>query len=145
MFKNTSPPCTLCLRNVWWIGEPLGRTANGLLRLSVLTESDGEEQTRHMPENTGSSLVTIRLAEEESHAHPSIHLHTHAEFERVSKVAGHMFSKVHYPTHVGSLVMGRVMSLLDRIGQCHSRWQLLSRLAEIRNDLNQGQVLETLH
>lgn len=50
---------------VLWIGEPLGHKANGLLRLSVLTEREWEEQTRRMPENTGSSLVTVLLSEEE--------------------------------------------------------------------------------
>ena len=49
----------LDLGAVLWIGEPLGCTANNLLRLSVLTEREGAEQTRRMPKNTGSSLVTI--------------------------------------------------------------------------------------
>lgn len=65
-----------------------------------------------MPENTGSSLVTRlargRITDRDiltRHRRPTIHRHTHAEFESVSAAAGHMFSKDYHPQHVWSSML----------------------------------------
>lgn len=99
--RNGPPVWTLWqMTRVLWIGQPLDCAVNSLLRLSVLTERDGEEQTHHMPENASSfSYPKLKgRSVNETHVtprHPPTHyLHMHMEFECVSIVAGHMSSKV---------------------------------------------------